>query len=182
MAETPKNFSGWKAKQKLDMETPVPVPKPKLPVYDPLTLRPTQSSLPVESVSVEIVPIVASLPLGTIVESSKGKLGRILERGPIVHRKESDEFIPPVEFSAIQDLVEPEPEPTYAIGDERFAPPPGFRIRVPVESVPVREPDPELGTVLEPGLIELDSTFVPEPVPESELALEPVSVVEPEPE
>ena len=177
-----KLFSDWQAEQKLNMEAPVPVSKPKLPVYDLLTLRPTQSAPPVELVPVAIVPIVASPPLVTTVESSKGALGRILERGPIVHRKEPDEFTPPVEFSGIQDLVEPEPEPTHAIGDERFAPPPGFRIRVPVESVPVREPDPELGTVLEPGLIEPDSAFVPEPAPESELALEPVSVVEPEPE
>lgn len=140
-----------------------------------------------DSVSEQPKPSISSLAdidqeITSPVQSINMTLSGILKKGPIIEPKKPGEFMPLIGSHGFQELVVPEPEPTYTIGDERFAPPPGFRIRVPVESVHVPELAPELATVLEPGLIELDPGFVPEPAPESELALEPVSVVEPEPE
>jgi hypothetical protein len=125
----------------------------------------------------------AAAPPTTPVKMSKDVLGAILERGPIIGRKEpdapqfplvTDEFIPPAGF---RYCVEPEPD--YPVADAGFTPPAGFRIQV--EPVPVDQQlpthefatGPELIFKLEPKAVRV---FEPEPEPE------PVVEYVPEPE
>lgn len=140
-------------------------------------------------------PVAATPPAPALVAAppilaapNKGALGTVLTRGSIVPRMEPDTpkatvvpeaYIPLASFQ-FNEL--PETEPTPGTDDARFAPPPGFRIRVePVpelEQKPATEPKPTYVTADARFAPPADSSIQVEPV--SELELEPTT--EPEPE